>query len=180
MIELYINDLIKWNPGQEDEYTERILWIDPDNLFLFVINVEVAEGLPLEKHFNEIICALEKGQAVKLDEDPFIRIINEKDIKEKDKIIRDLAWNIISDIIDLDNEPFIYFRNRRGPLISKSAKEYDVTVTTVYKYLRRYWQRGKNKNALLPDYCNSGGKGKNKKLGEKKLDVLEKTRKLLG
>ena len=34
--------------------------------------------------------------------------------------------------------------------------------------MRRYWQRGKNKNALLPDYSNSGGRGKLKKAGDKK------------
>ncbi|UUZ53530.1 hypothetical protein LP419_32985 [Massilia sp. H-1] len=30
----------------------------------------------------------------------------------------------------------------------------------VYRYLRRYWERGQNANALLPDYKNSGGRGK--------------------
>jgi hypothetical protein len=43
-----------------------------------------------------------------------------------------------------------------------------ITEKTVYIYLRRYWQRGKTINALLPDYCNSGGPGKVKKAGEKK------------
>ena len=34
------------------------------------------------------------------------------------------------------------------------------TKATIYKYLRRYWQRGQIPNALLPDYRNAGAPGK--------------------
>ena len=34
--------------------------------------------------------------------------------------------------------------------------------STFYRYSRRYWQRGQTPNTLLPDYPNSGGKGKRK------------------
>jgi hypothetical protein len=34
--------------------------------------------------------------------------------------------------------------------------------STLYRYARRYWQRGQNINALLPDYADCGGKGKKK------------------
>lgn len=37
------------------------------------------------------------------------------------------------------------------------------------KLLSRYWQRGMNKNAMLPDYANSGGRGKTKKLSDEKI-----------
>jgi Integrase core domain len=55
------------------------------------------------------------------------------------------------------------------------VKNYNINKTekrliekTVYKYLRRFWQRGKSKNALIGDYENSSGKGKPKEAGEKK------------
>src|SRR5690606_30090147 len=35
-------------------------------------------------------------------------------------------------------------------------------------YFKRYWQRGLTKNALLPDYHNSGCKGIEKNVGKKK------------
>ena len=75
----------------------------------------------------------------------------------------------------MSKEPEIYYRNQRGPLIQKIIQEYNegreknkLIERSVYKYLRRFWQRGKVKNALLPDYANSGGKGKTRKLGTKK------------
>ncbi|MBJ7532836.1 hypothetical protein JDN40_01725 [Rhodomicrobium vannielii ATCC 17100] len=36
------------------------------------------------------------------------------------------------------------------------------TNQTLYRLLRRYWQRGLAPNALLPDYANCGGRGKDK------------------
>jgi hypothetical protein len=47
-------------------------------------------------------------------------------------------------------------------------EEHKVSKVMIYKYLRKYWQRGKTKNALLPDYFNSGAKGKPRVAGEKK------------
>lgn len=38
---------------------------------------------------------------------------------------------------------------------------------TVRRIFSRFWQRGMNRNALLPDYAKSGGKGKEKNLKEK-------------
>nr|WP_307905903.1 transposase [Clostridium botulinum] len=39
----------------------------------------------------------------------------------------------------------------------------------IKKIFSRFWQRGMTKNSLLPDYMNSGGKGKNKKLSTVKI-----------
>lgn len=47
--------------------------------------------------------------------------------------------------------------------------------TKVKKLLSRYWQRGMNKNSMLPDYANAGGRGKSKKLN---VDKIWRPRKL--
>ncbi len=167
--QLYINELIRWNPGQENEYTERILWIDSGGPILYVIDVHSSEGLPKAKRVDDIISALENGEAEKSEDDPFTRIISEEDIKDSDREKRDKAWSIISEIVAYENEPDVYLREKRGPWITKAIEKHGVTYATVYKYFRRYWQRGKNKNSLLPDYYNSGGKGKRKNLGLKKI-----------
>ncbi|MBF4360230.1 transposase, partial [Vibrio anguillarum] len=39
----------------------------------------------------------------------------------------------------------------------------------LYRLIRQYWQRGQIVNALLPDYKNSGAKGKKRIPGEIKL-----------
>lgn len=48
-------------------------------------------------------------------------------------------------------------------------ERHGVTNQTVYRLLRRYWQRGMCRNALLPDYVNSGARGKRRKPNQAKL-----------
>ncbi len=166
---LNVNELITWNPGQENEHTERILWIEAGGFILYVIDAFSSQGLPISRKIKDVINAIESGDAVKREDDPLIRVPNENSIKESDKLKRDKAWSIIVDIVSYENEPDVYEREKRGQWVSDAVSRHDVTYSTVYKYLRRFWQRGKNKNALLPDYYNSGGKGKRKTLGVKKI-----------
>ena len=94
-------------------------------------------------------------------------------IRRKKIEIRNKYWNIISPAVT--QEPFIYYREKRGSIIKQIVERYNngknekkLIEKTVYTLMRRYWQRGKNESALLPDYENSGGKGKRKTPGDKK------------
>ncbi|HWQ42495.1 MAG TPA: transposase, partial [Desulfosporosinus sp.] len=42
-----------------------------------------------------------------------------------------------------------------------------IPLMTVRRIFARFWQRGMTRNALLPDYSKSGGKGKEKNVKEK-------------
>src|SRR6266536_938036 len=42
------------------------------------------------------------------------------------------------------------------------------TVTSIYRYLRRYWKRGQTKNGLLPDFKNCGAPGNDRLPGDVK------------
>jgi len=75
---------------------------------------------------------------------------------------------VISSLVAPEMEPSIYDSRVRGRLVQQAAERFQMHKMTVYKYLRKYWQRGKTRNALLPDYGNSGGAGKPKNAGEKK------------
>lgn len=46
-----------------------------------------------------------------------------------------------------------------------TCDKHGISYPTVRKYLYKYWARGKTIDALLPDYKNSGGKGKERKAG---------------
>lgn len=164
---LAVNELIRWGDDPDSSILERILWIDEGNIIAYLIDVETSTGFPRVRTISELVEALENSIAKKLDHDPTIKIAGEDDLCERDREIRDRAWSTISSLV-MENEPKIYRRKFRGPLVKKAAAEFKVTEKTVYKYLRKYWQRGKSKNALLPDYDQSGGRGKPKTAGEKK------------
>ena len=182
---VYVNELIEWSSEEGERSTERVLWIDQDYTIAIVIDIYAKTGLPIFRKIVEIVDALSDGQAKKISNDPFIDkiILEEGNLSESEKTIRDKAWNIISALADSRNEPSIYYKNFRGSMVRGVVDNFNagkprgsrqekndgrIIEKTVYSYLRRYWQRGKTINALLPDYCNSGGPGKIKKAGEKK------------
>ncbi|MBC2579589.1 Mu transposase C-terminal domain-containing protein [Clostridium sp. DJ247] len=166
---IYVNELIQWNLTDGESLTERILWLDEYAEYAYVINIYSDKGLPILRKTTEIYGALDNYSAVKLKVDVFIRNIIESEIKVKDKELRDRAWDIISSIVDSKNEPAVYKLHGRSELIKEAMEKHGITYRSIYKYLRRYWQRGKIKNALLPDYYKSGNKGIEKKPGDKKL-----------
>jgi hypothetical protein len=57
----------------------------------------------------------------------------------------------------------------RGAILDVLVEEGRGAKTTIYRYARRYWQRGQNINALIPDFKKCGGKGKKKTRNQKPL-----------
>ena len=172
--EIFVNDLIQWqSDDSENALIERIIWIDEGYAIAFLFDINATKGLPHSYSIQDLKEALKDQEASKLVVDPWGRIIQEESLSDKEKILRDNAWSIIESLIT--QEPDIYYRHLRGKLIKKVIADYQqkypeekLAEKVIYKHLRRFWQRGKNKNALLPDYSNSGGKGKRRKAGSKK------------
>ena len=171
--DLFVNELIEWIDESGNNLIERVLWIDEGYVIAFVFDINAQTGFPEPKKVSEIIEAISDGKALKLKSDPWARIVRDEDLSDKEKELRDRAWQIISFIVT--QEPFIYYRDKRGSLVQQVIEKYNagrseekLVEISVYKYIRRFWQRGKDKNALLPDYFNSGGRGKAKASGEKK------------
>lgn len=171
--DLFVNDLIEWIDDCGNNLIERVLWIDEGYIIAFVFDINAITGFPESKKVSEIIEAITDGRALKLKSDPWARIVRDEDLSDKEKELRDRAWQVISSIVT--QEPLIYYRDKRGSLVQQVIENYNsgrsegkLVEISVYKYLRRFWQRGKNRNALLPDYANSGGKGKPKASGDKK------------
>lgn len=168
MINLAVNEIIQWHDDQGKVINGRIVWIDEGNIIAFIIDIFSSNGFPEVKTIRSLVEELESGRAIKLANDPFAKIVKEEELNQKAKEIRDKAWQIISSIVGPESEPAIFYRDKRGKLVKEVAQKFEVTEKTVYKYIRKFWQRGKNINSLLPDYDKSGGKGKEKKAGEKK------------
>jgi hypothetical protein len=166
LMNLAVNELLKHKITDKNEI-ERVLWIDEENTLAVTIDVLSSNPLPQIKNVPLILEQIESGLIEKTSDDPYFRLTDEDKLDNKHKEIRDNAWNIICEAVSC--EPDIYYREERGALIQKIMERHSVTKSLVYKYLRKYWQRGKNKNTLLPDYRNSGGKGKAKTIGQKKL-----------
>lgn len=66
------------------------------------------------------------------------------------------------------DQPAIFEPAPRGRAIHRLVQEKQATKQTIYRLLRRYWQRGMIPNALLPDFHQCGGPGKERSVGEAK------------
>jgi hypothetical protein len=143
----------------------RVLWTSQEDDLAFVINLK---GSPLPEprilsYLNEL---LQTKEIQIRQDDPYVTGIPDPSISQKEKERRDSVWDLIKDAVG--NEPAIFYKQLRGGIVKALVDALGISKMTIYHYLKRYWQRGKNKNAFLPDYRNCGAKGKQKNMTNKK------------
>lgn len=158
-----VNSLIEWKGESGNPSIERMLWLDDE--ITYVIDIK-KNKIPYIRRLKDIEDALAEDRAEIKEEDKLIVVSREEDIPEKHKEIRDKAWEAIEDMIY--KEPDIYQSAFRRRLIRKASETYGVSESWILEYLKRYWKRGKTRNALLPDYRNCGARGKERKGGNVK------------
>lgn len=142
---------------------ERVLWIASDCSKIVVINIQDLSHMPEFRNYEEIREALHNGLARKLSIDPYLMFMRpSENISERSLSNRNRAWDVIRNIVDL--EPDIYEQSQRGKFIDEESKKLNVQKKCIYRYLKRYWVRGKTKNALLPDFGKCGAPGEEKKV----------------
>ncbi|HEF5708234.1 TPA: Mu transposase C-terminal domain-containing protein [Bacillus cereus] len=144
----------------------RVLWIDEGSVIVYLIDIYDEKALPFAETIKTIYEGLSSGKYAEVKEPYYHSVTNFGELNKKDILIRDRAWDLIRDLVI--QEPEIYQPRERGKLIRELLKKEEISNKTIYKYLKRYWQRGKVKNGLLPDYKNCGNKGKSKNLGDNK------------
>lgn len=161
-----VNSVIKHVSINESAKLEVILWVDNESDTIVTYDVSNKNSLPIIKRRTDIEMLLDSLD-VTIIPNPFFKHVDETKISEKYKLIRDTRWNLIKDIVC--DEPDIYIKSKRNKLIKSIMEKNGLNHhKNLYKYLRQYWINGKTCNALLPNYFNSGGKGKEKPCGEMK------------
>lgn len=147
-----------------DQRTERVLWIDPMGRGLFVIEVEAATALPVFREMTDVQALIDQNALLVRDDDPWLAPVSETGIPDDHKTKRDAAWTLIEPLVK--DQPAIFVTRSRGRAIRRVMVASGVTNQTLYRLLRRYWQRGMTRNALLPDYAKCGAPGKERAITE--------------
>jgi putative transposase len=161
-----VNMLIQWKKERADTQEvstliERVLWINDGATHLVTIDIDPTHtgAWPHTREITELQRSLEEGQAQIVRHDPFFRIYRlEEDIEEKHRKRRDQAWELIQDIVEHHGMDLLDSKVL-GPLIRQAADRTGKDKKIFYRCLRRYWQAGQTKNALLPLWHKCGGKG---------------------
>lgn len=164
---VYVNEVYRYVLSDEINKCIRIIDIQSeiDRIYYVVLdtNFAVPNTYSIERFLDEI-----KQHVVIKIPDPYLRRIDEDSLSDKEKDKRDTAW-ALADKYWRDSKEELLLSNKRTKLFSKIAKENNLSDVKVRRIFTRFFQRGMNKNAMLPDYINSGGKGKAKKLTNSKI-----------
>ena len=167
-MELYVNSLLSWNTTSEELEVERVLWISPERERIALIRIDGQKAMPRMFMWSDLRHAHETGAVRILSEDPHADLPeNDSDLPESHRTRRDEAWCLIEPIVRLGGEAQ-FDPQKRGEVIREVVVHHKVSKTTVYHLLRRFWQRGQTRNALLPDYKNCGAAGKERSFGASK------------
>lgn len=153
------NDLLEYLG--EPARTLRILWIDPVQRLAYTYALDDAGASPCAASLDALVADVRERRACLLPCDPWRASTDPATLPPSYLALRDRAWDIVKTLAHA--EPAIYEARSRGPLIAACRLEHGVSHPTLYRYLRRYWERGQHPDALLPDYANSGAPGKTRR-----------------
>jgi len=151
----------------EDNQRIRIIQVDQKSDLCAYVYLEGTLSMPVVERISVIEKEYDNNHLIEVL-DPYFRIKAEEDLSKTEIRKRDEAWEIIEK----------YWESRKNQILSKKvrmkvfqeiAKIERIPLMTVRRIFSRFWQRGMSKNALLPDYAKSGGKGKEKNVKDKKM-----------
>ncbi|MGV0107582.1 Mu transposase C-terminal domain-containing protein [Nostoc sp. DSM 114160] len=160
---LLVNMLLEWQDTKTDIEIERVLWIDPSGTDVVTIEINNSKALPKWQKCKDLEVAIASQEIYILKIDPYAGLLRpENAISENHCKRRDRAWEVIGPLVEGDIE-LIFNPRDRGQIIEATVKRTGCIKKTIYNYLRRYWQGGQTKNALLPLFDRCGAKGKERK-----------------
>lgn len=142
----------------------RVLSILGDKLVW--INIEAPKPYPTLVLINDLSKSIEDEYLFRAD-DPHAELAMERPLRGGiSQIKRDANFELVRETLEgVDYAKRKTLTARINSVVSSGK----VSKPHLYKLLRRFWQRGQTPNALLPDYKNSGGKGKKRGANRKKL-----------
>lgn len=170
-MELLENMLLRY----QDDKTVRIIFCDRLSPIIYVVDMKKMRW-PYVIVKDDLIDDYQNERIIVLESDQYIRNVIEEELSEAEKNRRNRAWEMIDFIFQqLDSEVLIYRSKYRKEVIQNAVDVYKVNYTTIKNYLVRYWQGGKIKNALLPNFHLCGAPGKEKEISDKKRGRPRKT-----
>lgn len=164
---LYENMVVEWKSSDsEDRCVERILWISPVDDLLCCIVMGDEKAFPNMRTHSEYTAAFKADLLKQVDWINDNIPLLDYDINSEHLLIRDKSWDAIKDIVT--DEPDCFEKGFRGLKIREVQARTGIHKSTIYRYLRRYWQGGKMKNSLLPHFNNCGNVGNDRAAKESK------------
>ncbi|WP_252233891.1 Mu transposase C-terminal domain-containing protein [Clostridium sp. ZS1] len=161
---LYENMVIQ---NVNDDRKARIVYIDKSTSQCYFVKLNGDTAMPQFMYISEIEDLI-NSESVVVVSDPYIKVINENEISDNQKNIRDKKWKIV-EYIWYENKMKFLDKKLRNKVITDASIKFECNTQYIKRTITYFFQRGMTKNSLLLNYENSGGKGKiRKSLGNKR------------
>jgi hypothetical protein len=150
-------------PNDVIQYTDparalRVLWVEAQAGIVHLFVLGGARKLPEPVPIHVLTGDVRSGRARLLLQDPYAAAPAPAVLPQKQRDMQERAWRIV---VELQSQaPALYYPRERAAMVARIADDHGVSRASVLRWLRRFWERGQNQNALLPDYANSGARGK--------------------
>lgn len=158
---IFINQVLQYVSD-----SRRLRVIEIEESYIYTVNIDTTSAMPQRELYLNLQTEISQGEILVIS-DPYAKAIPDNELTEVQIRKREEDWQTIEEYI-LPNLNELLRKKGREKKITEIVKTSGLGKTKIKKLLSRYWQRGMNKNAMLPDYANSGGKGKSKSLTEAK------------
>lgn len=156
---IFYNQVYQYTDKEEKN---RIRIIDIDNPIVYFVELHGDTSMPKKVALSDMEAEVQSGLLIPMP-DPFAKSYDDKDLTEKQIQKRDEDWKIVSDGWDEYKETLLNKKDRDAAF-EQIARKHGIAKIKIKRIFTRFWIRGLNKNALLPDYIYSGGKGKEREL----------------
>lgn len=159
---IYINQVFQYVTD-----SKRIRVIDIEEPHVYIVNIDTSSAMPRKELYSSLTTDIKQGELLAIS-DPYAKMISEGDLTEVQIRKREEDWETIQKYCVPNMQDLLRKQGRENKII-EVVRDSNLGKTKIKKLLTRYWQRGMTKNAMLPDYSNSGGKGKTKALTKEKV-----------
>ncbi|MBO0992593.1 Mu transposase C-terminal domain-containing protein [Bacillus sp. SD088] len=149
------------------EAKNRLRVIDIDDPIAYYVELHGDTSMP-KKIDIAILDAEVQAEVLLAIPDPYAKSYSDSDLTDNQLRKRDEDWHVVSDAWNVYKERLLEKKTREAALAEIASKS-GMSKLKIKRAFTRFWQRGLNKNALLPDYMYSGGKGKERDLSESKV-----------
>lgn len=150
------NDVLEY-PGAACRFI-RILWIDRGRKLAYTYALGQVRALPQPAPLAALVADVEMQRARLLLADPYAAARPAAPLPQAHQALRAKAYDAVQALhADL---PALYRQPERAAMVAAYALSHGISRASIMRYLRRYWERGQTPDALLPDYGNSGARGR--------------------
>jgi hypothetical protein len=158
---IHINQVFQYSCN-----SKRFRVIDIQESYVYIVDIDTTSAMPTQELYTSLETDINQGELLAVS-DPYVKAILDNELTEVQFQKREKDWDIVEKFI-IPNMNNLLKKKGREKKISEIVMQTGLGKTKIKKILSRYWQRGMSKNAMLPDYINSGGRGKEKTLSKEK------------